>query len=46
MQDEENEQKHEGKIAHKLSMREQMKNVGVWENRHAFWVFSFPKSKK
>ena len=46
MQDEENEQKCEGKTAPKLSLREQMKNVGVWANGHAFWVFSCPKSQK
>ena len=46
MQDEENEQKREGKTAAKLSLREKIKNVGVWENGHAFWVFSCPKSQK
>ena len=46
MQDEENEQKHEGKTTPKLSLHEQMKNLGVWANGHSFWVFSCPKSKK
>ena len=46
MQDEENEQKREGKTTPKLSLREKIKNVGVWANGHAFWVFSFPKSQK
>ena len=46
MQDEENEQKHEGKKTPKISLREKMKNIGVWENGHAFLVFSCPKSQK
>ena len=34
------------KIAHKLSLREKMKNVGVWENGHAFFgAFLLQKSK-
>ena len=46
MQDEGNEKKHEGNTTPKLCLHEKMKNVGVWENGHAFLVFSCPKSKK
>ena len=45
MQDEENEQKREGKTTPNLSLHEQMKNACVGENGHAFWVFTCPKSQ-
>ena len=45
MEDEENEQKHEGKIAPKISLHEKMKNVGVCPNGMHFWVFTCPKSQ-
>ena len=46
MEDEENEQKREGKTTPKLSLREKMKNVGIWENGHAFLGVLFPQKSK
>ena len=40
------DKKREGKSAPKLSLREEMEDVGVWPNGHAFWVLTCPKSQK
>ena len=40
------DKKCEVKSAPKLSLREEMEDVGVWPNGHAFWVLTFPKSQK
>ena len=39
-------QKHEGKIAPNIPLREEKKNLDVCANGHAFWVLTCPKSKK
>ena len=41
-----NEQKREGKTTPKIPLREEMENVGVWPNGHAFWVLTCPKIQK
>ena len=41
-----NRQKCEGKTTPKLSLHEEMENVSVWPNGHAFWVLTCPKSQK
>ena len=46
MQDKENEQKCEGKTTLKIPMCEEMENVGVSPNGHAFWVLTCPKCQK
>ena len=41
-----NRKNHEGKTTPKIPLCEEMKNVGVWPNGHAFWVLTCPKSQK